>query len=114
TNFLTEFNQDKSKYSNSTLLFGVMKDKAIKEMLTLLRDSFEKILITDIDYERACKISELEKIAAEINLNVNSVTNPGKYVAAFKEENPSKCLVVLGSMYLLGAIKTDLERIKIS
>lgn len=114
TNFLTEFNQDKSKYSHSTLLFGVMKDKAIKEMLTLLRDSFEKILITDIDYERACKISELEKIAAKINLNVNSVTNPGKYVAAFREEDPSKCLVVLGSMYLLGAIKTDLERIKIS
>jgi len=114
TNFLTEFNRDKAKYSRATLLFGVMKDKAIKEMLMLLRDSFDEIMITDIDSERACKISELEKIANEINLNVNSVTNPGEYVTAFKEEDPSRCLVVLGSMYLLGTIKTDLERIKIS
>jgi folylpolyglutamate synthase/dihydropteroate synthase len=91
-----------------------MKDKAIKEMLMLLRNSFDEILITDIDYERACKIPELEKFANEINLNVSSVTNPGEYVASFKEEDSSKCLVVLGSMYLLGVIKTDLERIKIS
>ena len=114
TNFLNEFNRDKSKYSHSTLLFGVMKDKAIKEMLTLLKDSFDEILITDIDYERACKISELEKIAQEVSLSVNSITNPAEYVAVFKHEDSSKCLVVLGSMYLLGAIKTDLETIKIS
>jgi dihydrofolate synthase/folylpolyglutamate synthase len=114
TNFLSEFNRDKSKYSHSSLLFGVMKDKAIKEMLMLLRNSFDEILIADIDYERACKIPELEKIANEIKLSVSSVTNPGEYVASFKEEDSSKCLVVLGSMYLLGVIKTDLERAKIS
>jgi len=114
TNFLNEFNRDKSKYSHSTLLFGVMKDKAIKEMLTLLKDSFDEILITDIDYERACKISELEKIASEMNLNVRPVTQPGEFVFSFRDKEASKCLVVLGSMYLLGAIKTDLERIKIS
>ena len=113
-NFLTEFNRDKSNYSHSTLLFGVMKDKAIKEMLTLLKDSFDEILITDIDYERACKISELEKIASEMNLNVRPVTQPGEFVFSFRDKEASKCLVVLGSMYLLGAIKTDLERIKIS
>lgn len=114
TNFLSEFDRDKQKYSHSTLLFGVMKDKAIKEMLMLVSNSFDEIVVTDIDYERACKISELKKIAEAINLNVKSITNPAEYVAAFKEENPSKCLVVLGSMYLLGAIKTELERIKIS
>jgi len=114
SNFLTEFKRDKSKYSHSTLLFGVMKDKAIKEMLTLVSGSFDEILITDIDYERACKISELKKIAQEVSLSVNSITNPAEYVAAFKQEKSSKCLVVLGSMYLLGAIKTNLERIKIS
>jgi dihydrofolate synthase / folylpolyglutamate synthase len=113
-NFLSEFNQEKTKYSHSTLLFGVMNDKAIKEMLYQLKDSFDEILITDIDYERACKIPELEKIAIEIGINASSVTNPGEYVAAFKDKSPSKCLVVLGSMYLLGAIKTELERIKIS
>jgi len=42
------------------------------------------------------------------------VTQPGEFVFSFRDKEASKCLVVLGSMYLLGAIKTDLERIKIS
>lgn len=112
--FLAEFNRDKGKYSHCTLLFGVMKDKAIKEMLTILKDNFDEFVITDIDYERACKISDLNKIAAEVDLKVTAITNPGEYVANFRQEDPSKCLVVLGSMYLLGKIKADLERIKTS
>jgi dihydrofolate synthase/folylpolyglutamate synthase len=113
-NFLTEFNKDRTKYSHSTLLFGVMKDKAIKEMLSLLRNSFDEIVITDIDYERACRIPDLAAIANSINLNVNSAINPSEFVTNFRDEDPSRCLVVLGSMYLLGTIKADLEKIKIS
>lgn len=112
--FLEEFNREKIKYTHCTLLFGVMKDKAIKEMLAMLKNSFDSFLITDIDYERACKISDLKIIAEEVELKINAVTNPGEYVTGFMQEEPSKCLVVLGSMYLLGTIKTDLERIKIS
>jgi dihydrofolate synthase/folylpolyglutamate synthase len=114
TNFLTEFNKDRGKYSHSTLLFGVMKDKAIKEMLSLLRNSFDEFVITDIDYERACRIPDLRAIANSINLNVNSAINPSEFVTNFRNEDPSRCLVVLGSMYLLGTIKADLEKIKIS
>ena len=114
SNFLTEFNKERRKYSHCTLLFGVMKDKAVKEMLLLLKGSFDDFLITDIDYERACKIPDLNKIADEINLKVKPVNNPADFVAGFKHQEQSKCLVVLGSMYLLGTIKTDLERIKIA
>jgi len=56
----------------------------------------------------------LNKIADEINLKVKPVNNPADFVAGFKDQEPSKGLVVLGSMYLLGTIKTDLERIKIA
>ena len=114
TNFLNEFNRDKKKYSHTTLLFGVMRDKAIAEMLLSLKDSFDEILITEIEYERSCKISDLEKISKEINLTANKVENPGEYVSNFRNEENSKCLVVLGSMYLLGTIKTDLERMRVS
>lgn len=114
SNFLTEFNRNKTKYSHSTLLFGVMKDKSIKEMLLLLKASFDDILVTTIDYERAAKISDLEEIAKEINLIVGKVDRPGEFVTNFKEEDSSKCLVVLGSMYLLGVVKSDLEKLKAS
>lgn len=112
--FLSEFNKSKSKYSNTVLLFGVMKDKAVKEMMTLLKNSFDEINLTEIDYERACKISELDEIAKEHSITAGSVTNPAEFVLKFREEESSKCLVVLGSMYLLGKIKTELERINVS
>ncbi len=114
TNFLTEFNREKVKYSHSTLLFGVMKDKAIREMLVLLGESFDEIYVTEINYERACKISELENISKELELKVNAVYNPSEFVSNFRNEGPTKCLVVLGSMYLLGTIKTDMKKVKIS
>ena len=112
--FLSEFNKSKSKYSSTVLLFGVMKDKAVKEMMTLLNNSFDEINLTEIDYERACKISELDEIAKELSITAGSVTNPAEFVLKFREEESSKCLVVLGSMYLLGKIKTELERINVS
>ena len=112
--FLSEFNKSKSKYSKTVLLFGVMKDKAVKEMMTLLKNSFDEINLTEIDYERACKISELDEIAKELSITAGSVTNPAEFVLKFREEEYSKCLVVLGSMYLLGKIKTELERINVS
>lgn len=112
--FLSEFNKSKSKYSSTVLLFGVMKDKAVKEMMTLLKNSFDEINLTEIDYDRACKISELDEIAKELSITAGSVTNPAEFVLKFREEESSKCLVVLGSMYLLGKIKTELERINVS
>ncbi len=112
--FLSEFNKSKSKYSSTVLLFGVMKDKAVKEMMTLLKNSFDEINLTEIDYERACKISELDEIAKELSITAGSVTNHAEFVLKFREEESSKCLVVLGSMYLLGKIKTELERINVS
>ena len=112
--FLSEFNKSKSKYSSTVLLFGVMKDKAVKEMMTLLKNSFDEINLTEIDYDRACKISELDEIAKELSITAGSVTNPAEFVLKFREEEYSKCLVVLGSMYLLGKIKTELERINVS
>jgi dihydrofolate synthase/folylpolyglutamate synthase len=113
-NFINEFKLSKSNYSKTTLLFGAMKDKAVKDMLELLRDSFDEIVLTEFEYERASRISDLKKIAKEINLETSSVENPADYVADFKKKDRANCLVVLGSMYLLGNIKTEIERIETS
>jgi dihydrofolate synthase/folylpolyglutamate synthase len=113
-NFLSEFKGSKGKYSKTVLLFGVMKDKAIKEMMMLFNDSFDEINVTEIAYERACSIDELKEVAEQLNINVGKISNPAEYVLKFREEESSKCLVVLGSMYLLGYIKSQLERINVS
>lgn len=113
-NFLSEFNLHKKNYTKCSLLFGVMRDKAVKEMLAILAKNFDGIFVTSIDNKRACKISELEEFANEIKVNVTKVENPGQFVSDFMNEDESKCLVVLGSMYLLGNIKSHIEKLKIA
>ena len=108
--FLSEFDRIMGRYRKRVLLFAVMKDKSIKEMLLMLKTSFDEIHVTQIDYERACKIEDLQKIAGEINLTVLPDSNPARFVKKFKEQEPENCLVILGSMYLLGEIKTSLQK----
>ena len=109
-NFLTEFEKDYAKYKKRVLLFGVMKDKSIKEILSMLIKYFDEIHITQIENERACKIDELQNIAGELEIKVIPEFNPAKFVEKFKGQNDENCLIVVGSMYLLGEIKTLLEK----
>ena len=104
--FIAEFAKEKSKYSETALLFGAMKDKAIPEMFGILKEHFDKIYITKVDNERAAGIEDLRKVAASFNTAVEDVPNAALFVENFRKEAGTKCLVVLGSMYLLGEIKS--------
>lgn len=108
--FLSEFKLEASKYERKYLLFGVMKDKSIRYMLSRLREYFDVIYVTEISYERSCKISDLIKIAGEIKLTVKPEPNPIKLIKNFAEQGCNNCMVILGSMYLLGEIKTSLQK----
>ncbi len=113
-NFLTEFKRDLNNYSKRILLFGVMKDKSVKEMLTYLSKVFDEIYVTQMNFERSAKIEEILKIAGELNLKVMPEENPVKFIVDFSKVNSGDCLVVIGSMYLLGEIKTFLQGNKIA
>jgi dihydrofolate synthase / folylpolyglutamate synthase len=108
--FLSEFKKDLKLYDKKLLLFAVMKDKSIKEMLTLLKDYFDEIHITEIEYERCCSISELSEIAKSISISVIYEKDYLKFIKNFKNEKERNCLVVLGSMYLLGEVKININR----
>ncbi len=112
--FLSEFIKEKEKYGKKILLFGAMKDKAVREMLQMLRNFFNEIHVTTIDFERASSIEELTAISNEINLSVIPEKNPIKFISEFEQGNPGNCLVVLGSMYLLGIIKSSIMKNKIA
>jgi dihydrofolate synthase/folylpolyglutamate synthase len=108
SNFLSEFRKDLKSYNKKVLLFGVMKDKSIKEMLTELNKYFDEIRISDIAYERAAKTGDLVKLANEIEIKVAVESNPVEFIESFKKNDGDDCLVVLGSMYLLGEIKSKI------
>lgn len=107
-NFLNEFSTEANSYGKKTLLFGAMRDKAVEEMLNLLKENFEEIFLTSINYERAATLNELSEICESIKIKYRTVNNPVNLVREFKTKPVDECLVVLGSMYLLGEIKTGL------
>jgi dihydrofolate synthase / folylpolyglutamate synthase len=107
-NFLNEFSNEEKSFKRRTLIFGAMRDKALKEMLQMLSKHFDEILVTDINYERAVKAEELIALCRELNINGRLLSEPAKYIDNFREKDRNECLVVLGSMYLLGEIKQKL------
>ena len=108
SNFISEFKKDNNRYSKKVLLFGVMRDKAVDEMLGLAAKNFDEIHITRARYERALPVEELLNKAENLNIKTIIENNPSEFVKEFERKEQNECLVVSGSMYLLGDIKSDL------
>ena len=107
-NFLIEFQKEEDNYSKRSLLFAVMKDKSIEEMLLDLNNHFDEILITEIDYERCAKIEQVSEVCVKNKITFAKVKDILKFVREFELRDKSECLVVLGSMFLIGKIKEGL------
>jgi dihydrofolate synthase/folylpolyglutamate synthase len=114
TNFISEFKKDSKKYRKKVLLFGVMKDKAVDEMLELIKGIFDEIHICNARYERALPVEEFKNKAEKLDIKTIIESNPSDFVKEFERREQNECLVVLGSMYLLGDIKSDLILSKIA
>ncbi|NCQ18666.1 MAG: hypothetical protein COZ80_05420 [Ignavibacteria bacterium CG_4_8_14_3_um_filter_37_9] len=107
--FLSEFQKEKSTYKKTHLLFGVMKDKEIELMLSKMNRAFDEYHFVNLPFERAEKKENLLTIANTLKLTANVVDDPTEFYLHFeKNKNSGECLVVLGSMYLVGEIKKGL------
>jgi len=106
-NFINEFGQE-AYPGKKVLLFGAMKDKAINEMLSILKEYFDSIFIAEIEYERFAKPEEMQNICRRLQIEASIVKESAEFVRNFAEYGKDDCLVVLGSMYLLGEIKSKL------
>ena len=108
--FVKEYSKEAAQYNKKVLLFGAMRDKAIPDMLAMLIPVFDEILITKINYERSADIQDITEIADKLGAKVNLCRNPVDCVKEFMNSDKKNCLVVLGSMYLLGEIKFALTK----
>ncbi len=106
--FINQFQKEKNQYSKSSLIYGAMKDKNVEEILINLSKNFDVIYGTEIDYERSLTISELEKIGNNCGVKIIPQPFPATLINDFNKINSGEVLVVLGSMYILGEIKTKL------
>ena len=106
--FVDEFAQEFESYKERILIFGAMKDKNISEMLKSLHHYFNIVFITEIKTERSARFQDLEEIADFLNIKVNRLINSDIFIKDFKQNGQGNCLVVLGSIYLLGEIKSKI------
>ncbi|MCE1188637.1 MAG: bifunctional folylpolyglutamate synthase/dihydrofolate synthase [Ignavibacteria bacterium] len=110
TNFLDEFNESGKKYVNRILIFTALRDKNITAMVELLRNHFTEIYVTTIELDRAYPLDELADVFKMHNVPCQITTDPVAKIKEFMSTaSADDCLVVTGSMYLLGAIKQKLE-----
>ncbi len=106
--FINQFQKEKNQYSKSSLIYGAMKDKNVEEILLNLSKNFDVIYGTEIDYERSLTISELEKVGNNCGVKIIPQPFPATLISDFNKNNSGEVLVVLGSMYILGEIKSKL------
>jgi dihydrofolate synthase/folylpolyglutamate synthase len=106
--FLSEFRKDSDNYGTKIVLFCAMRDKAISAMLIELNKSFDEIHLTEIGYERSAKIVHLKKICDDIGITAFEEYDSLDCIKKFLRGNKENCLVVLGSMYLVGEVKKSL------
>ena len=106
--FLEEFKKESFKYGNKIVIYGTMKDKNYFSILNELKDVFDKIYITEIDYERAATVNEVTVEADRAGIQVFPMYNPVSYINDFIARCEPGCLVILGSIYILGEIKLNL------
>jgi dihydrofolate synthase/folylpolyglutamate synthase len=109
-NFIHEFKKIQQDFSKSKILFTALKDKSIRNMLNRLAPVFDEVYITTLAIERALSIPELQKICDELEIKVTVIEDSTKFVQEFiKTGNEKECLVVTGSMYLVGHVKENLQ-----
>jgi len=106
--FLSEFNKDSDIYGTKIVLFGVMRDKAIDLMLDQLNKSFDEIHLIEIEYERSAKMEELKNICNDNGITASEEIDAIGYINNFLKGKKDNCLVILGSMYLVGEVKKSL------
>jgi len=110
--FISEFLTEKSNYKETFLLFTALKDKDISSMVKVIDKNFDKVFVTEIDYERKEEPENIIKLFEENNVNAELITDKKEFLKNYLDNKSNNCLVITGSMYLIGEIKSILNEIR--
>ena len=92
-----------------TLIFGVMADKAIEEMLGILFPVARTLIVTKVMNQRAADPKVIAEVAAKFDWELIQSENTGEALAeAFRVTPEDGLICVCGSLFLVGEIKERL------
>jgi dihydrofolate synthase/folylpolyglutamate synthase len=110
--FISEFKNEKKNYKETILLFTALKDKDIPSMVKIIDHHFTKVFVTDLSNERREEPERIIELFAEIGIVAEKVIDKKEFLINYLNTKSNNCLVISGSMYLLGEIKLLLNEIK--
>lgn len=110
--FIEAFKKESNAYKKNILLFGVLKDKNIEEMLSLIKGNFDDIYFTTVLSERSATLNQIEQHAVKLNMDYKEITSIKDFLKNYLSGDKDYCLVITGSMYLLGDVKSILSDIR--
>ncbi|MBS3944674.1 MAG: hypothetical protein KGZ42_04200, partial [Melioribacter sp.] len=111
--FISEFSKEYIKYPNRVLIFGAMKDKDIVTMLKKLKPYFNTFYAVQPGFDRAVTVEELVEIGKGNGIQLLQLKDYNRVIENFVKGETGDCLVVLGSIYLLGEIKSKMIKKKL-
>jgi dihydrofolate synthase/folylpolyglutamate synthase len=88
-----------------TLVFGIMRDKDVREVVDILFPLFDEVIVTEPYPPRSLTVEELRELAP----NVTAEREP-KAAIARALRGGSRSVVIAGSLYLAGAAIEQLEQ----
>ncbi|MGK9367831.1 bifunctional folylpolyglutamate synthase/dihydrofolate synthase [Melioribacter sp. Ez-97] len=108
--FLREFKNEADGYEKRSVIFAAMKDKEISGMIKKLGAIFDTIYVTSVGLERSASVEELINEAERAGINAIPLYEPAKTIKEFIMNKKNECLAVLGSIYLLGKLKSEINQ----
>ncbi len=110
--FLAEFEKRRlKKCKKKILIYAALRDKNAEDILRMFRRHFDEVLITSINFYRALSAEEMLERAKKAGLrNARIIENRDEFISDFLKNESDNCLVILGSIYLLGEIKKRLVK----
>jgi dihydrofolate synthase/folylpolyglutamate synthase len=87
---------------NFTLVFGAMRDKAIREVAEILFPLAERVIVTRADNPRSATAEEIREAASRISIEIDEAENVSSALGKAKSAGPQGLVVITGSIYIVG------------
>jgi dihydrofolate synthase/folylpolyglutamate synthase len=86
-----------------TMVFGVLRDKAVAEMAEILFPIAERVILTRVDNPRSASVAEIREAARRVAIEISEAENVEEAVdEAARLAGPDGLVVVTGSIYVVG------------
>ena len=86
-----------------TMVFGVLRDKAMSEMAAILFPTAERVITTHANNPRSASPAEIRHAAARVAAEVSEAESVAEALEqATKAAGPNGLVVVTGSIYIVG------------